>query len=143
VGDLERKTIWRRFLVQLAVVSRGKRSTKLLDDTALACCVLGALVDRAGLIDVIPATSTILRIESRFDLDLALHLARCYASGIAQDKRHAGGRRSHARTLDVLVDFYCIGGRIPDMTDPSDQVARSGWVGGFSSTDLFRSVGWW
>jgi hypothetical protein len=29
VGDLERKAVWRRFLVQLAAVSRGKRSTKL------------------------------------------------------------------------------------------------------------------
>jgi hypothetical protein len=62
-------------LVQPAAVSRGKRSAKLFEDTALACGVLGVFVDRAGLVKVIPATSTILRIESRFDMDLALHVA--------------------------------------------------------------------
>jgi hypothetical protein len=56
-------------------MSRGKRSMKLLEDTALACGVLGVFMDRAGLVEVIPAASTILRIESRFDLDLALHVA--------------------------------------------------------------------
>jgi hypothetical protein len=55
-------------------MSRGKRSTKLLEDTALACSVLGVFVDRAGLIEVIPAASTILMVDSRFDLDLALHV---------------------------------------------------------------------
>jgi hypothetical protein len=62
-------------LVQPAVVGRGKRSAKLLEDTALACGVLGVLVDRTGLVEVIPAVSTILRVESRFDLDIALHVA--------------------------------------------------------------------
>jgi hypothetical protein len=62
-------------LVQPAAVSRGKRSAKLFEDTALACGVLGVFVDRAGLVKVIPAASTILRIESRFDMDLALHVA--------------------------------------------------------------------
>jgi hypothetical protein len=62
-------------LVQPAAVGRGKRSVKLLEDTALACGVSGALVDRARLVEVIPAASTILRVESRFDLDLALHVA--------------------------------------------------------------------
>jgi hypothetical protein len=75
VGDLERKAVWRRFLVQPAAVSRSKRSTKLFEDTALACGVLGVLVDRTGLVKVIPASSTIFRIEFRFDLDLALHVA--------------------------------------------------------------------
>jgi hypothetical protein len=56
-------------------MSRDKRSTKLLEDTALACGVLGVFVDRAGLIKAIPATSTILMVESRFDLDLALRVA--------------------------------------------------------------------
>jgi hypothetical protein len=32
-------------------------------------------VDRAELIEVTPACSTILMVESRFDLDLALHVA--------------------------------------------------------------------
>jgi hypothetical protein len=75
VGDLECKAVWRRLLVRLAAVSRGKRSVKLFEDTALVCGVLRVLVDRAELIDVIPTASTILMVESRFDLDLALHVA--------------------------------------------------------------------
>jgi hypothetical protein len=62
-------------LVQPAAVSHGKRSAKLFEDTALACGVLGIFMDRAGLVEVIPAASTILMVESRFDLDLALHVA--------------------------------------------------------------------
>jgi hypothetical protein len=75
VGDLERKVVRRRLLVQSMVMGRSKRSMKLLEDTALARRVFGLLVDRAGLIEVIPATSTILRVGSIFDLDLALHVA--------------------------------------------------------------------
>jgi hypothetical protein len=60
-----------------------------------------------------------------------------------QAKRYARGKRSHARALDALTDFDCIREHIPDTINPSDQVARSGWVGGSSSTDLFRSVGGW
>jgi hypothetical protein len=74
VGDLERKAVRRRLLVHPAAVSRSKRSTKLLEDTILACCVFGLLVDRAGFVEVIPAASTILGLESRFNLDLALHV---------------------------------------------------------------------
>jgi hypothetical protein len=48
---------------------------KSFEDMALTCSVLGVLVDRTGLVKVIPAAPTILRIESRFDLDLALHVA--------------------------------------------------------------------
>jgi hypothetical protein len=48
---------------------------KLIEDTALACGELGVFVDRPGLIKVIPVASTILMVESRFDLDLALHVA--------------------------------------------------------------------
>jgi hypothetical protein len=51
-------------------VGRGKRSAKLLEDTALACGVFGVLMDTTGLVEVIPAASTILRIESRFNLVL-------------------------------------------------------------------------
>jgi hypothetical protein len=58
VGDLERKAVWRRFLVQPVAVSRGKRSTKLFEDTALACGVLGVFADRAGLVKIIPTAST-------------------------------------------------------------------------------------
>jgi hypothetical protein len=75
VGDLECKAVRRRLLVQPAVVSRGKRSAKLFEDTALACGVLGVFMDRSGLVEVIPTASTILMVESIFDLDLALHVA--------------------------------------------------------------------
>jgi hypothetical protein len=56
-------------------VSRSKRSVKLFEDTALACGVLGIFMDRAGRIKVVATASTILMVESRFDLDLALHVA--------------------------------------------------------------------
>jgi hypothetical protein len=128
VGDLERKAVRRRNLVQPAAVGRGKRSAKLLEDTALACGVLGVLVDMTGLVKVILAASTILRVASRFDLDLALHVAGCYVSGFAQAKRHAGGRMSHARVFDALTDFDCVREHTLDTIDPSDQVARSRWV---------------
>jgi hypothetical protein len=73
-GDLERKAIRRYFLVQSAAMSYRKRSAKLLEDTALAHRVFGLLVDRAGFVEVIPAAFTILRVGSRFDLDLVLHV---------------------------------------------------------------------
>jgi hypothetical protein len=59
----------------LAAVGRSKRSTKLLEDTTLACGVFGLLMDRAGFIEVIPAAFMILGLGPRFDLDLALHVA--------------------------------------------------------------------
>jgi hypothetical protein len=107
-------------LVQLVAVSRGKRSAILFEDTTLACCVLGIFVDRTGLVRVIPVASTILRVESRFDLDLAFHVAGCYVSDIAQAKRHAGGRRSRAREFDALTDFDCVRKHTLDTIDPSD-----------------------
>jgi hypothetical protein len=60
-------------LVYPTSVSHGERSAKLLEDTALACNVLGLLVNRAGFIEVIPTASTILGLGFRFNLDLALH----------------------------------------------------------------------
>jgi hypothetical protein len=75
MGDLERKAVRRRLLVHLMAVSYGERSAKLLEDTALACGVLGLLMNRAGFVEVIPAASTILGLGSRFILDLALHVA--------------------------------------------------------------------
>jgi hypothetical protein len=75
VGDLERKAVQRRLLVQPAAVGRSKGSAKLLEDTTLACSVLGLLMDRAEFVEVIPAAPTILRVESRFDLDFAFHVA--------------------------------------------------------------------
>jgi hypothetical protein len=62
-------------LVHPTVVSRGKRSVKLLEDTALARGVFGLLMDRAGFIEVIPVASMILGLGSSFNLDLALHEA--------------------------------------------------------------------
>jgi hypothetical protein len=75
MGDLERKVVRRRLLVYPTTVSHGERSTKLLEDTALACGVLGLLVNRGGFVEVIPVASTILGLGSRFNLDLALHEA--------------------------------------------------------------------
>jgi hypothetical protein len=40
VGDFERKAVQRRLLVHPTVVSRGERSVKLLEDTALAAVCL-------------------------------------------------------------------------------------------------------
>jgi hypothetical protein len=56
-------------------MSRRERSSKLLEDTTMARHVFGLLMDRVGFIEVIPAASMILDIESRFDLDIALHVA--------------------------------------------------------------------
>jgi hypothetical protein len=56
-------------------MSRGERSAKLLENTALAFGVLGLLVNMAGFIEVIPAASTILGLGSRFNLNLVLHEA--------------------------------------------------------------------
>jgi hypothetical protein len=56
-------------------VSRGEGSTKLLEDTALVCGVLGLLLNRVGFAEVIPAVSTISGLGSRFNLDLALRVA--------------------------------------------------------------------
>jgi hypothetical protein len=75
VGDLERKAVWRRLLVQLVAVSHDDRSAKIFEGTELACGVLRVLVDRTGLIEVTPIASPILMVESRVDLDLALHVA--------------------------------------------------------------------
>jgi hypothetical protein len=50
-------------------------------------------------------------------------------SGVAQVKRHARGRRSHARAFDTLTDFDCVKEHAFDTINPGDQVARSGWVG--------------
>jgi hypothetical protein len=75
MGDLERKAVRRCFLVLPTAMSHGEGSAKLLEDTALACGVLGLLVNRARFIEVIPAASMMLGLGSRFNLDLALHEA--------------------------------------------------------------------
>jgi hypothetical protein len=58
----------------MAAVGCRERSTELLEDTALARGVFRVLVDRAGFVEVAPAASPILGLESGFDLDLALHV---------------------------------------------------------------------
>jgi hypothetical protein len=44
--------------------------------------------------------------------------------------------------FNALTDFDRVREHALDTMNPSDQVARSGWVG-FLMTDLFRSVGLW
>jgi hypothetical protein len=129
MGDLEHKADRRRLLVHPTTVSRGERSAKLLEDTALVCGVLGLLVNREGFIEVIPAASTILGLGSGFNLVLALHEACCYVSSVTQAKRHARGQRGWARAFGALTNFDRIREDALDTMNPSDQVARSWWVG--------------
>jgi hypothetical protein len=70
-------------------MSRGERSSKLLEHTALASPMFRILVDGERVVEVAPVVSTIWCFGSKFDLDLALHVARCYMSCISQAKRHA------------------------------------------------------
>jgi hypothetical protein len=48
---------------------------KLIEDTTLAHREFRILVDRADFVEVTPASSTILYLGSRFDLDHALHVS--------------------------------------------------------------------
>jgi hypothetical protein len=89
-GDLERKEVQRQLSIHLAAMSHSERSTKLLEDTTLACYVFRILVDRAGFVELVHAASMILYMGSRFDQDLALHVAGCYVSCVAQAKMRAG-----------------------------------------------------
>jgi hypothetical protein len=91
--------------------------------------VFGILVDRAGFIEVTPTVSTIWCLGSRFDLDLALHVAGCYMSCVTQAKRHARLRWHLVRAFDAFADLDHVGVHAINTIDPSDQVARSGWVG--------------
>jgi hypothetical protein len=56
-------------------MGRSERSMKLLEDTTLAHREFRILVDRADFVEVTPASSTILYLGSRFDLDHALHVS--------------------------------------------------------------------
>jgi hypothetical protein len=89
-------------------MSRGERSSKLLEYSALTNRVLGVLVDGAGVVEVTPAIPTIWCVGSRFDLHLALHVAGRYMSCILQAKSHAEdddgvlrGHLTHSQTLIV------------------------------------------
>jgi hypothetical protein len=48
---------------------------------------------------------------------------------VAQAKRHAIWRRGRTRAFDAFADLDCVREHALDTIDPSDQVARSGWVG--------------
>jgi hypothetical protein len=58
-GDLKREVVRRRLPVDLAAMSRGERSSKLLEHTALASRVFGVLVDGARVVEVTLAVPTI------------------------------------------------------------------------------------
>jgi hypothetical protein len=90
-------------------MSRSKRSSKLLEDATLVGRVFGILVDRAGFIEVTPTVSTIWCLGSRFDLDLALHVAGCYMSCVTQAKRHARLRWHLVRAFDAFADLDHVG----------------------------------
>jgi hypothetical protein len=87
---MKREAVWRWLPVHLVAMGRSKRSSKLVEDTALASRVFEILVDREGFVKVTPAASTIWCLRSIFDLDLALHVAGCYVSCFAQAETHAG-----------------------------------------------------
>jgi hypothetical protein len=72
---LKREAVQRWLSVYLATIGRSERSSKLIEYTALAHCVFGILVDRAGYVEVAPAAFMIWGLGSRFDLDLVLHVA--------------------------------------------------------------------
>jgi hypothetical protein len=87
---LKREAVRRWLAVELAAMSRGERSAKLLEHMALASHVFGVFVDGARVVEVIPAVSMMWGVRSTFDLDLVLHVARRYVRCITQAKRHAG-----------------------------------------------------
>jgi hypothetical protein len=91
-GDLKREAVRRRLMVDLAAMSREERSVKLLKHTALASRVVGVLVNRARVVEVTPTVFTVWGLGPRFNLDLALHVARHYMGCVPQAKRHAGWR---------------------------------------------------
>jgi hypothetical protein len=89
-GDLEREAVRGQLPVHLAVMSRSKRSSKLFEDVALMSRVFRIFMDGARVVKVTPAVLTIWGLGSKFDLDLALHVAGRYMSYIPQAKWHTG-----------------------------------------------------
>jgi hypothetical protein len=70
--------------------------------------MFGILVDGAGVVEMTPVVPTIWCIGSRFDLDLALHVAGCYMSllrrprGMVEDDVGVlRGRLTRSQTLIV------------------------------------------
>jgi hypothetical protein len=45
-------------------MGRSERSTKLLEDAALAHRVFGIIVDRTGFVEMVPVASMILRMQA-------------------------------------------------------------------------------
>jgi hypothetical protein len=90
-GDLKGKAFRRLLPVDLATMSHGERSSKLLKYTALASRVFRILMDGARVVEMTPAVPTVWCLGSRFDLDLALHVMERYVNCNAQAKRHVGG----------------------------------------------------
>jgi hypothetical protein len=88
--DLKCEAVWGPLAVDLAAMSRDERSTKLLEHTALANRVFRVLVNRARVVEMTSAVSTMWDLGSRFDLDHILHVAGHYMSCVLQTKRHAG-----------------------------------------------------
>jgi hypothetical protein len=129
-SDLKCEAVRRRPTVDLAVMSHEERSSELFDHMGLVSHVFEVLVDRARVVEVIPAVSTVWSLWSKSNLDLALHVARRYVSRVPQTKRHAGCRsRGRARALGTLADLDRVGEHVFDAIKPRDQVTRSGWVG--------------
>jgi hypothetical protein len=62
----------------------------LFEHMTLASHVFGVLVDRARVVEMTFAISTMWDLGSRFNLELVLHVARRYMSCIPQTKRHVG-----------------------------------------------------
>jgi hypothetical protein len=58
-GDLKREAVRRRLPDDLAAMSCGERSSKLLEHTTLVSRVFGVLVDGAGVVEVSPVVITI------------------------------------------------------------------------------------
>jgi hypothetical protein len=94
--------VQRRLPVHLAVIGRSKRSSKLVDDMALASRVLGILVDRIGFIKVTPAASRVWYLGSKFDQDLAHHVAGATLRkprGMLDEDEVLRGRLTRSQTL--------------------------------------------
>jgi hypothetical protein len=75
-GNLKCEVVRRQLSIDLAVMSRGERSAKLLEHATLASRVFRILMDGARVVKVTPAVSTIWCFGSIFDLDLALHVVK-------------------------------------------------------------------
>jgi hypothetical protein len=115
-------------LVHPTAASRGERSAKLLEDTALARGMFGPLMDRAGFVEMTPAASMILGLGPdsiwilRFMKHDATRAALRKPRGMLEGDQVVRGRLTRSYTDHVRE-------HVLDTIDPGDQVARSGWMG--------------